>query len=79
MGQHYFGRVGWTLDDSKGLGEDNHSFGFGSTGKKVFNNEFECYAESYGPGDVIGCFLVSKHMPASLHVYVLLHIINLGP
>ncbi|XP_064394573.1 heterogeneous nuclear ribonucleoprotein U-like protein 1 isoform X2 [Halichondria panicea] len=59
-------RVGWTLDDSKGLGEDNHSFGFGSTGKKVVNNVFESYAESYGPGDVIGCFLDLENSPATI-------------
>lgn len=51
-------RIGWTTDNSTGLGEDSQSFGYGSTGKKVFNNKFEQYGESYGPGDVIGCFLV---------------------
>lgn len=51
-------RVGWTSDTSVGLGEDGQSFGFGSTGKKVFKSNFESYGDSYGPGDVIGCFLV---------------------
>ena len=49
------------MDDTrKGLGEGRGSFGYGSTGKKASNNKFDFYGEPYGPGDVIGCYLVSS-------------------
>ena len=53
-------RVGWSPDEGElSLGEVPHSFGYGGTGKSSTNSKFETYGEPYGPGDVIGCFLVS--------------------
>ena len=57
------------MDDTrKGLGEGRGSFGYGSTGKKASNNRFESYGEPYGPGDVIGCYLVSSGWDFHMHV-----------
>ena len=54
------GRVGWSVGDSGlGLGEAQLSYGYGSTGKGVVNNQYNEYGEAYGPGDVITCLLVS--------------------
>ncbi|GMH45072.1 hypothetical protein BSKO_13029 [Bryopsis sp. KO-2023] len=51
-------RVGFsTLAGNLDLGTDNHSFGFGGTGKKSNNRQFESYGEPYAMGDVIGCIL----------------------
>ena len=53
-------RVGWTVDEAqKGLGEEKYSYGYGGTGKSSTNNSFNDYGETYGPGDIIGCFVVS--------------------
>lgn len=51
-------RVGWstnlaTLD----LGTDQFSFGFGGTGKKSHNRQFDDYGEAFGKNDVITCLL----------------------
>jgi ATP-dependent RNA helicase DDX1 len=51
-------RVGWsTIKSTRELGKDKQSFGFGGTGKKSFNSQFDDYGESFGLNDVIGCFL----------------------
>ena len=42
-----------------GLGEVDNSYGYGGTGKTSSGNKFFSYGEPYGPGDTIGCFLVS--------------------
>ena len=53
-------RVGWSVDGADlGLGEDRHSYGYGGTGKVATNRQFKEYGEPYGPGDFIGCFVVS--------------------
>ena len=53
-------RCGWSVDDAGiGLGEAHNSYGYGGTGKAVVNNQYNEYGETYGPGDVIGCFVVS--------------------
>ncbi|NXN91427.1 HNRPU protein, partial [Rhinopomastus cyanomelas] len=50
-------RVGWSVDFSHSqLGEDEMSFGFDSRGLKVANGEFQSFGETFGEGDVIGCF-----------------------
>lgn len=66
-GRHYFevkitgngiARVGWAdRSASLELGKDAFGFGFGGTGKKVTGNKYEDYGESFGNGDVIGCYL----------------------
>ncbi|KAH9364012.1 hypothetical protein HPB48_020663 [Haemaphysalis longicornis] len=38
-------------------GTDKQGFGFGGTGKKSFNRQFDSYGEPFGMHDVIGCFL----------------------
>lgn len=51
-------RVGWsTLQASLDLGTDKNGFGFGGTGKKSNNKQFDNYGESFGKNDVIGCKL----------------------
>lgn len=53
-------RVGWSVDEAgMGLGEAPLSYGYGGTGKVVVNNRYNEYGEKYGPGDTIGCYLVS--------------------
>ena len=55
----FFLRVGWTVDDAGlDLGEVPHSYGYGGTGKVMENNNYQTYGESFGLGDVIGCFVV---------------------
>mmetsp|Transcript_19073 Transcript_19073/g.43313 ORF Transcript_19073/g.43313 Transcript_19073/m.43313 type:complete len:841 (-) Transcript_19073:149-2671(-) len=51
-------RIGWSSADAKlELGNDQQSFGFGSTGKKSSNRQFEDFGEAFKEGDVIGCLL----------------------
>ncbi len=51
-------RVGWsTLTASYDIGTDANSFGFGGTGKKSHQRQFDSYGESFGLNDVLGCFL----------------------
>ncbi len=39
------------------MGTCRHGFGFGGTGKKSNNRQFDDYGEAFGKGDVIGCYL----------------------
>ena len=39
------------------MGTDQYGFGFGGTGKKSNNKQFDDYGEPFGMHDVIGCFL----------------------
>lgn len=51
-------RVGWaTSEASLDLGTCPKSFGFGGTGKKSNNRQFDDYGEPFGKKDVIGCYL----------------------
>lgn len=51
-------RVGWsTAQASLDLGTDKFGFGFGGTGKKSNNKQFDNYGEAFGMHDVIGCYL----------------------
>lgn len=51
-------RVGWsTLGANLDLGTDKSGFGFGGTGKKSNNKQFDSYGESFGINDTIGCCL----------------------
>ncbi|KAG8227851.1 hypothetical protein J437_LFUL006474 [Ladona fulva] len=51
-------RVGWsTALANLDLGTDRFGFGFGGTGKKSNNKQFDNYGESFGMHDVIGCYL----------------------
>ena len=72
-------RLGWSTSHARlELGTCAQGFGFGGTGKKSHNRQFDIYGESFGLGDVIGCCLdlddgeVSccksrKHFTACLH------------
>ncbi|KAA3675868.1 ATP-dependent RNA helicase DDX1 [Paragonimus westermani] len=56
-------RVGWsTLRAAHDVGTDAESFGFGGTGKMSHRRQFDSYGESFGIGDVIGCFLDLENM-----------------
>ncbi|XP_048858219.1 ATP-dependent RNA helicase DDX1 [Brienomyrus brachyistius] len=51
-------RVGWSTGQaSLDLGTDRHGFGFGGTGKKSHNKQFDSYGEEFTMHDVIGCYL----------------------
>jgi len=51
-------RVGWSASCGRlDLGTEDKSFGFGSTGKKSLNKNFEDYGEAFEEGDIIGCML----------------------
>ena len=68
----FLSRVGWSVEEAGlGLGEVPFSYGYGGTGKAVVNNRYNEYGESYGPGDVIGCFVVSGQLltgSCALHI-----------
>ncbi|CAL8141912.1 unnamed protein product [Orchesella dallaii] len=51
-------RVGWSTQQAAlDLGTCRFGFGFGGTGKKSNNKQFDNYGESFGKSDVIGCCL----------------------
>jgi len=51
-------RVGFSTDQaSLDLGTCRFGFGFGGTGKKSNNKQFDSYGRAYGKADVIGCHL----------------------
>lgn len=51
-------RVGWsTVQAALDLGTDAWGYGFGGTGKKSNNKNFDSYGEPFGINDTIGCFL----------------------
>ncbi|KAJ6632710.1 ATP-dependent RNA helicase Ddx1 [Pseudolycoriella hygida] len=51
-------RVGWSTSEANlDLGTDRFGFGFGGTGKKSNNKQFDSYGEEFGMNDVIGCCL----------------------
>uniref|UniRef100_A0A5S6QP29 ATP-dependent RNA helicase n=1 Tax=Trichuris muris TaxID=70415 RepID=A0A5S6QP29_TRIMR len=56
-------RFGWsTLSASLNLGTDGEGFGYGGTGKKSHQNQFDDYGESFGLNDTIGCLLDLEKM-----------------
>ncbi|XP_043920740.1 ATP-dependent RNA helicase DDX1 [Protopterus annectens] len=51
-------RVGWsTLQAALDLGTDKYGFGFGGTGKKSHNKQFDSYGEEFTMHDTIGCYI----------------------
>ncbi|GLV36238.1 Dead-box-1 [Carabus blaptoides fortunei] len=51
-------RVGFsTAQAALDLGTDRFGFGFGGTGKKSNNKQFDNYGEAFGKNDVIGCLI----------------------
>lgn len=51
-------RVGWsTAKAALDLGTDKYGFGFGGTGKKSHNKQFDSYGEEFTMHDTIGCYL----------------------
>ncbi|XP_022673538.1 ATP-dependent RNA helicase DDX1-like [Varroa destructor] len=51
-------RVGWSTQTAQlDLGTDKQGYGFGGTGKKSYNKNFDSYGEAFGIHDVIGCYL----------------------
>ncbi|XP_065671009.1 ATP-dependent RNA helicase DDX1 isoform X5 [Hydra vulgaris] len=51
-------RVGFSTENATlEVGCDSESFGFGGTGKKSTNKQFDTYGEPYGKNDIIGCFI----------------------
>jgi ATP-dependent RNA helicase DDX1 len=63
-GKYYFeatmsgsglGRLGWsTMAAHYEIGRDSQGFGYGGTGMKSFDGNFEKYGGTYGDGDVVG-------------------------
>lgn len=59
-------RVGWSTPmASLDLGTDKYGFGFGGTGKKSNNKQFDNYGEAFGLNDVIGCYLDLDNLTVS--------------
>ncbi|KAG7265895.1 hypothetical protein CRUP_009499 [Coryphaenoides rupestris] len=66
-GKHYYEvschdqglcRVGWSSSlAALDLGTDKYGFGFGGTGKKSHNKQFDSYGEEFTMHDTIGCYL----------------------
>ncbi|XP_078450511.1 ATP-dependent RNA helicase DDX1 isoform X2 [Lampetra fluviatilis] len=51
-------RVGWsTIKAALDLGTDKFGFGFGGTGKKSNNKQFDTYGESFTMHDVVGSYI----------------------
>uniref|UniRef100_F1KXS1 ATP-dependent RNA helicase n=1 Tax=Ascaris suum TaxID=6253 RepID=F1KXS1_ASCSU len=51
-------RLGWSTSDALlDLGTDRNGFGYGGTGKKSTNKQFDNYGTSFTLGDTIGCLL----------------------
>jgi len=51
-------RFGWsTMAGHHELGKDLHGFGYGGTGMKSYNSNFEAYGIKYSDDDVVGCYL----------------------
>lgn len=51
-------RIGWSTSQAAlDLGTDKYSFGFGGTGKKSHNKQFDSYGEEFTMHDTIGCYL----------------------
>lgn len=51
-------RVGWSTSATKlELGNEDGSYGYGSTGKKSSKKKYEDYGEAFEAGDIIGCML----------------------
>lgn len=51
-------RVGWSTKQANlDLGTDPHGFGYGGTGKKSNNRQFDDYGTPFGLNDVVGCAL----------------------
>ncbi|XP_056437983.1 ATP-dependent RNA helicase DDX1 [Gadus chalcogrammus] len=51
-------RIGWSSSlAALDLGTDKFSFGFGGTGKKSHNKQFDSYGEEFTMHDTIGCYL----------------------
>ncbi|KAJ7341071.1 hypothetical protein JRQ81_004770 [Phrynocephalus forsythii] len=51
-------RVGWSsAQASLDLGTDKFGFGYGGTGKKSHNKQFDSYGEEFTMHDTIGCYL----------------------
>lgn len=56
-------RVGWsTAQASLDLGTDKFGFGYGGTGKKSNNKQFDDYGGAFGKADAIGCCLNLDNM-----------------
>ena len=50
--------MGWsTLAADLNLGTDKQGYGFGGTGKKSNNRQFDTYGEPFTMHDIIGCYL----------------------
>jgi len=59
-------RVGCSLPLSPlFLGDTAESWGWGGTGKKSHNAEFDDFGASFGPGDVIGCIMDVDNLTVS--------------
>lgn len=51
-------RIGWSTEKANlDIGTDRFSYGFGGTGKKSNNKQFDDYGEAFGIHDVVGCLL----------------------
>ncbi|XP_053692881.1 heterogeneous nuclear ribonucleoprotein U-like protein 2 isoform X2 [Sabethes cyaneus] len=64
-------RIGWsTKKSSLQLGEDKHSFSYGSVGSKGTNGDFSDYGIEYKAGDVVGVYLDLESNPCTIQYTV---------
>ncbi|XP_055542999.1 heterogeneous nuclear ribonucleoprotein U [Wyeomyia smithii] len=60
-------RIGWsTKKSSLQLGEDKHSFSYGSVGSKGMNCNFNDYGTEYKVGDIVGVYLDLESSPCTI-------------
>ncbi len=53
--------MGWSTKSARlDLGTDGQGFGYGFTGKKAHNRQFDDYGEPFQKGDCIGCYIDLK-------------------
>jgi ATP-dependent RNA helicase DDX1 len=57
------------------LGTCRYGFGFGGTGKKSNNKQFDDYGGPFGKADVIGCHLDLENLGIESDNLVSLHIV----
>lgn len=54
------------------MGTDRLGFGFGGTGKKSNNKQFDDYGSAYGKNDVIGMIVINSSLIIKSAVMILL-------
>jgi len=60
-------RIGWSVDMSDyQVGEDKLSWGYGGTGKSVYDNKFLEYGKRFKAGDTVACYVDLDASPKAI-------------